>query len=309
MYLAGLAREDRREGRVRPHRRAQERARAVHERARERRRAGRSGGHASPARGGLRAQHGALPRTSPRTSFREISAKGPFVASEARDAKLVDGYAFDDELERVTHDVVGTQGQLREATSDETTRPTYFGHAPAHRAPLHRRRHRRRSIADVPLLDIEARRLVHDRRVGQAAARRRRRQGAWSSASRARRLVDGVRRHVARAEEARREEAAHRLDGHRSRRAAATTSPRRRKPIFALPLTVTGSIGIFYGKADVSELLGKIGVNVEVRKTTPRADAESFYRGFTDDERVELETQGPPVLRRLPRSRRRRDAT
>src|SRR4029079_16544861 len=60
------------------------------------------------------------------------------------------------------------------------------------------------------------------------------------------------------------------------------------KQIFALPLTITGSIGIFYGKADVSELLNKIGVNVEVRKTTPRADAESFYRGFTDDERAEL---------------------
>ena len=28
--------------------------------------------------------------------------------------------------------------------------------------------------------------------------------------------------------------------------------------IYALPLTVTGSIGIFYGKADVSELLGKL---------------------------------------------------
>jgi protease-4 len=61
------------------------------------------------------------------------------------------------------------------------------------------------------------------------------------------------------------------------------------RTIFALPLTVTGSIGIFYGKADVSELLGKIGVNIDVRKTTPRADAESFYRGFTPDERIELD--------------------
>src|SRR4029079_1609755 len=60
------------------------------------------------------------------------------------------------------------------------------------------------------------------------------------------------------------------------------------KQIFALPLTITGSIGIFYGKADASELLNKIGVNVEVRKTTPRADAESLFRGFTDDERSEL---------------------
>jgi protease IV len=58
--------------------------------------------------------------------------------------------------------------------------------------------------------------------------------------------------------------------------------------IFANPLTITGSIGIFYGKADVAELLKKIGVSVEVYKTAPRADAESIFRPFTDDERNEL---------------------
>ena len=60
------------------------------------------------------------------------------------------------------------------------------------------------------------------------------------------------------------------------------------KPIFALPLTVTGSIGVFYGKGDVSGLLGKLGVNVETYRTAPRADAESFFRPFTDEEVVEL---------------------
>jgi protease-4 len=58
--------------------------------------------------------------------------------------------------------------------------------------------------------------------------------------------------------------------------------------VFANPLTITGSIGIFYGKADVSELLRKLGVNVEVYKTAPRADAESIFRPFTDEERTEL---------------------
>ena len=60
------------------------------------------------------------------------------------------------------------------------------------------------------------------------------------------------------------------------------------KDIFALPLTITGSIGVFYGKADVSGLLQKIGVTVDTYKTTPRADAESFFRGFTADEQREL---------------------
>jgi protease IV len=59
--------------------------------------------------------------------------------------------------------------------------------------------------------------------------------------------------------------------------------------IFANPLSITGSIGIFYGKAEVSELLSKIGVNVETYKTAPRADAESIFRPYTADERQELE--------------------
>jgi protease-4 len=46
---------------------------------------------------------------------------------------------------------------------------------------------------------------------------------------------------------------------------------------------------VFYGKADVSGLLSKLGVNVEVYKTAPRADAESFFRPFTDEEKVELQ--------------------
>jgi protease-4 len=59
--------------------------------------------------------------------------------------------------------------------------------------------------------------------------------------------------------------------------------------VFANPASITGSIGIFYGKADVAELLHKIGVNTETQRTAPRADAESVFRPFTDQERTELE--------------------
>lgn len=59
-------------------------------------------------------------------------------------------------------------------------------------------------------------------------------------------------------------------------------------PIFANRATITGSIGIFYGKVDVSGLLQKLGVNMETYRSAPRADAESLYRPFTDDERREL---------------------
>jgi protease-4 len=60
------------------------------------------------------------------------------------------------------------------------------------------------------------------------------------------------------------------------------------KTIYATPFTVTGSIGIFYGKADVAELLKKVGVKVDVIRSAPRADAESIYRPFTEDEISEL---------------------
>jgi protease-4 len=58
--------------------------------------------------------------------------------------------------------------------------------------------------------------------------------------------------------------------------------------IFANPLSITGSIGIFYGKADIAQLFGKLGLTVETYKTAPRADAESIFRPFSDDERREL---------------------
>jgi protease-4 len=57
------------------------------------------------------------------------------------------------------------------------------------------------------------------------------------------------------------------------------------REIFANPATLTGSIGIFYGKADVVGLLDKLGVRMEQYRSAPRADAESFYRPFTDDEK------------------------
>jgi protease-4 len=60
------------------------------------------------------------------------------------------------------------------------------------------------------------------------------------------------------------------------------------RTIYASPGTLTGSIGIFYGKADVSGLLEKLGVHLDHYRSSPRADAESLFRPFTDDEKAEL---------------------
>ena len=59
--------------------------------------------------------------------------------------------------------------------------------------------------------------------------------------------------------------------------------------IFANPMTITGSIGVFHGKADVSQLMRRVGVDVEVYKTTPHADGQSMFRPFTSDERERLQ--------------------
>jgi protease-4 len=60
------------------------------------------------------------------------------------------------------------------------------------------------------------------------------------------------------------------------------------KEIFANRGTLTGSIGIFYGKVDVVGLMNKLGVKSESFQGMPRAEAESWFRPYTDDERREL---------------------
>jgi protease-4 len=58
--------------------------------------------------------------------------------------------------------------------------------------------------------------------------------------------------------------------------------------IFAEPMTITGSIGIFYGKFDIAGLAGKLGVTTDTYKRGKRADLESMFRPYTDDERAML---------------------
>ncbi len=59
--------------------------------------------------------------------------------------------------------------------------------------------------------------------------------------------------------------------------------------IFAEPMTITGSIGIFYGKFDLSGLMAKLGVTSETFRRGKRADMESLYRPYTDEERAVLQ--------------------
>jgi protease IV len=58
--------------------------------------------------------------------------------------------------------------------------------------------------------------------------------------------------------------------------------------IWASPSTITGSIGIFYGKVDLAPLAERFGVGITVSKRGAHAGADSMFRPFTDEERAAL---------------------
>src|SRR6267143_3448704 len=60
--------------------------------------------------------------------------------------------------------------------------------------------------------------------------------------------------------------------------------------IFAEPGTVTGSIGVFVGHFDASELMGKLGLNLETVKRGASADLFSPNRSLTERERKTLQS-------------------
>lgn len=58
--------------------------------------------------------------------------------------------------------------------------------------------------------------------------------------------------------------------------------------IFAAPMTVTGSIGAYYGKLNVAGLLARLGVTTHTHRRGVRADAESYFRPYTPEEHAAL---------------------
>jgi protease-4 len=218
---------------------------------------------------------------------REETRKGPFIASEARAAGFVDGYAFDDELEHATQELAGLNIPYSKYERDNRAPATFAGGGKVALLYLDGEIIDGRSQR-IPLLDL---RLV----------------GSYSMVEAIDKLRDdnSVRAVVLRIESP----GGSSLASDLMWRALRMLSQRKplivsmgsvaasggyyvasaSRDIYALPLTVTGSIGVYYGKADVSGLLDKIGVTVNTYKTTPRADAESAFRGFTDEERAALE--------------------
>lgn len=217
---------------------------------------------------------------------RERLAKGPFVAVEAKAAGLVDGYAFDDELESEVSRLL--ERPVRLVNDERGPYAARFNGSNAGVAIIYVEG----DMVDgrsqiIPLLGMKlagsytiAEAIKSARENPQIGALVLRIETGGGSAM----AADVIWREIERTTKVKPVVVS-------MGTAAASggyyiASPGTR--VFANPLTITGSIGIFYGKADVSALLRKIGVNVEVYKTAPRADAESLFRPFTDEERVEL---------------------
>ncbi len=219
--------------------------------------------------------------------LRKRIASGPFIAQEAKDAGLVDGFAFDDEIEKKTSEMVGWDLPLLD--DERAQRKTgAFGATPGIAL----------IYVDGDMVDGRSQafpfiglRLAGSYTIAEAikdarenprirAVVLRIETGGGSAMA-----ADVIWRQVqltTRVKPVIVSMGSAAASGGYYIAAPATK-------IYANPLTITGSIGIFYGKADVAELFRKIGVNVEVYKTAPRADAESIFRPFTDEERKELE--------------------
>jgi protease-4 len=217
---------------------------------------------------------------------RERIAKGPFVAIEAKTAGLVDGYAFDDQLEAEAGRLLGTRVRLLDDERGPYA-PRFNGQTPGIAL----------IYVDGDMVDGRSQTIPF---LGMKLA------GSYTIAESIRKARENPLVHavVLRIETGGGSAMAADVIWRELQQttkvkpvvvsmgtAAASggyyiASPGTR--VFANPLTITGSIGIFYGKADVSELMRKLGVSVEVYKTAPRADAESIFRPFTDEEKVEL---------------------
>ncbi|MFO0592093.1 MAG: signal peptide peptidase SppA [Polyangiaceae bacterium] len=225
-------------------------------------------------------------RKIPVGELKKCLNRGPFIAREAKAQGLVDTLAYEDEIVRVAEEVFGRAVRL--ADDGGTTRaPTYWSDAPKIALVYLAGDMVDGESQTVPFVDIKLagsatiaralRRAREDRSVKAVVFRMETGGGSSLAADvllREAQLTAKVKPFIVSMG------GAAASGGYYASMAGA--------PVFASRTTITGSIGIFYGKADVQGLMKLLGANVETIRTSPRADAESFYRPFTDDERTEL---------------------
>lgn len=222
--------------------------------------------------------------SDPSTIQRAIDA-GPHTAREALAHHLVDGYAYDDELRTVVSEVVGRGVDLRDDLPNYA--PERFGRRPSVAIVYVEGNIVDGRSMDIPLLGMQ---IAGSYTIAESLKKARENPDIRAIVLRivspggSSMAADVMWREVALT--AKIKPVIVSMGGVAASGGYYIAAPGSK--IFATPFTVTGSIGIFYGKADVAGLLEKLGVNVDTIKTSPRADAESIFRPFTDEEVEEL---------------------
>lgn len=216
----------------------------------------------------------------------ERVAKGPFVSSEARQAGFIDDYAYTDEINAQVRRLIGQRLRLVENPSIRASRD--FGssrrvaiiyvegdmtNGKSQTIPLVGTR-----MAGAVTLVETIKNLRDDPRVAAVVLRIESPGGAALAADTLWREIQLL-AHV--------KPVITSMGAVAASAAYYIASPTHR--IFANPATVTGSIGVYAGKADVEQLLAKIGVHADTIKTTPHADGQSIFRPYTDEERQILQ--------------------
>ncbi len=225
-------------------------------------------------------------RRIPLATLRKTIEKGPFIAPEAREAHLVDVLAYADEMDRVAEETLGHPVRLVEDKIPSEA-PTRWG-SPSKVAVIY---------LSGDMVDGESQTIPF---VGIRLA------GSYTIAKALKQARDDstIKAVVFRIETG----GGSSLAADVILREAMLTAKKKPLvvsmgtaaasggyyasmvggPIYSNRSTITGSIGIFYGKVDVVGLLGKLGVGLEQFRSAPKADAESFYRPFSEDEKREL---------------------
>ncbi|MSP25199.1 MAG: signal peptide peptidase SppA [Myxococcales bacterium] len=218
--------------------------------------------------------------------MRQNIATGPFIATEAREKKLVDALVYEDEIDAAVEESFGEPVGIIDLDKREEAPREW--HAPARVAVVY---------LDGDMVDGESRDLpfVGVRLAGSRTVARALKQAREDSSVKAVvfRIETGGGSSLA-ADVILREASLLAKSkplivsmGSKAASGGYYVSVAARE-IFANRATLTGSIGIFYGKIDVAGLLAKFGVAAVHDRTAPRADAESAFRPFTDDEREVL---------------------
>lgn len=221
-----------------------------------------------------------------RSETKSAIAKGPFIATEAREAKLVDHLVYEDEIDRWAEDLFGYQVKIRDLELP-TVAPEHWRSPPKIAVVYLHGDMVDGNSQRIPIVGIDlagsytiakALKAAREDRSVKAVVFRIETGGGSSLAAdvilREAQLTAKVKPLIV-------------SMGSRAASGGYYASVAGNS-ILANRATVTGSIGIFYGKVDVVQLLDKIGVQTQSLRTAPRADAESLFRPFTDAERVEL---------------------